>query len=84
MISILDLFDKDNILCPDWLSYLQLEDDWMDSTYSYEDGKHTWNLQNDFKNVQITFDGKEYNFYVLEEDELSCLEIIREDEVIQF
>lgn len=84
MISILDLFDKDNILCPDWLSYLQLEDDWMDSIYSYEDGKHTWNLQNDFKNVQITFDGKEYNFYVLEEDELSCLETIREDEVIQF
>lgn len=79
MIPILELFDRDNILCPEWLSYIQLEDDWLDSVYSYEDDKHTWNLQNDFKNVRITFDGEEYNFYAIEEDELIPLEKITED-----
>ena len=83
MISILDLFNKDDVLCPEWLSYLRLEDDWLDSTYSFEKGVHTWNLETPFKNVRITFDGLEYKFYGIINDELHCLEIINEDEVVQ-
>lgn len=83
MISIIDLFDRDNILCPDWLSYLKLEDDWQDSIYSYEEGKHTWNLQTPLKNVRITFDGNEYNFYGIIDGDLIRIETITEEEVIQ-
>ena len=84
MISVLELFDKDNILCPEWLSYLQLEDDWIESVYSYEDGKHTWNLKNDFKDVRITFDGEEYNFYAIDGEDLICLETITEEYAMQY
>ena len=84
MISIIDLFDKDNILCPEWLSNEYLEDDWKDSTYSFEDGKHTWNLETPFKKVRITFDGEEYQFlYFNEIGELTPIEIITETESIQ-
>lgn len=66
-----------------YLTY-DLEDDWLDSIYSYEEGKHTWNLHTDTKDVRITFDGNEYNFYGIISDELFCLERIDKDSVIQF
>jgi len=84
MISIIELFDKDDVLCPEWLSYLRLEDDWLDSTYSFEEGIHTWNLETPIKTVRITYDGVEYNFYAIEDGELVCLETIDEDHVIQY
>ena len=84
MITIIDLFDKDDILCPDWLSNVRLEDDWVESKYSFDNGVHTWNLETPFKKVRITFDGVEYNFYGIEDGELICLETITEDHVIQY
>ena len=65
---LIELFDRDNILCPDWLSNQYLEDDWKDSTYSYEEGKHIWSLETPFKNVRITFDGTEYHFIAYDEE----------------
>ena len=68
MISIIDLFDRDNILCPEWLSTEYLEDDWKDSTYSFENGFHTWSLKTSFKNVRICFNGEEYHFRAYDEN----------------
>ena len=62
---LIDLFDKDNILCPEWLSDEFLEDEWEDSVYSYEEGKHTWSLKNEIFNNKITFDGTECTFLCL-------------------
>lgn len=82
---VMDLFDRDNILCPEWLSDEFLEDDWQDSVYSYEEGKHTWSLENSFKNVKINYDGKEYHFLAYSEDgELMFDEIITKDYLIQY
>ena len=82
---LLELFDKDNILCPEWLSEEFLEDDWQESVYSYEDGKHTWSLENDVMNNKITFDGTECTFlYMIEElGEMTPFRIINKDSEIQ-
>ncbi len=62
-----DLFERDNVDCPEWLdSYL--EDDWMNSIYSFEDNVHKWHLQDPFKNVVISFDGKEYRFQAFDDE----------------
>ena len=84
MISIIDLFDKDNILCPEWLSYESLEDEWLESVYDYDEGIHTWSLDIPMKEAKITFDGVEYNFYAVIDGELHILETITEDHVIQY
>ena len=84
MMLLIDLFDRDNILCPDWLSSKLLEDDWMDSVYSFEEGNHTWNLETSMKNVRITFNGDEYNFYMVEDGNLFRIESITETHVIQY
>ena len=43
-IKIKDLFARDNVECPKWLD-AYLDDDWMDSIYSFEDNVHKWQLQ---------------------------------------
>ena len=58
---IKDLFERDNVPCPEWLDDY-LEDEWMDSVYSFEDNVHYWKLHNPLKNVVISFDGEEYRF----------------------
>ena len=82
---LIDLFDKDNILCPEWLSDEYLEDDWQDSVYSYEDGKHTWSLKNEIMNNKITFDGTEcnYSYFIDEVGEMTTFRTITEDQEIQ-
>lgn len=81
---VIDLFDRDNILCPEWVSNEFLEEDWQDSVYSYEDDKHTWSLETSFKNVKITYDGEEYHFIAYTEDgEVMFDEVITKDEIIQ-
>ena len=82
---LLELFDKDNILCPEWLSEEFLEDDWQESVYSYEEGKHTWSLKNELMNNKITFDGTECTFlYMIEElGEMTPFRIINKDSEIQ-
>lgn len=81
---MIELFDKDNILCPEWLSNEFLEDDWEDSIYSFEDGKHTWKLETPSKKVQITFDGTEYNFYGILDGNLIPIETITEDHMFSY
>lgn len=56
-----DLFERDNVECPGWLNDY-LDDDWMDSVYSFEDNVHYWKLHTPLKNVVISFDGEEYCF----------------------
>ena len=62
MTRVIELFDRDNILCPEWLVYKLLPSEaWLNSIYSYEDGKHTWTLKTDMPgDAKITFDGEEY------------------------
>ena len=81
---MIELFDKDNILCPEWLSDEYLEDDWKDSTYSFVDGYHTWILENQFKNARITFNGEEYNFYGVLNNELYPIQTITEEYWIDY
>lgn len=82
---LLDLFDKDNILCPEWLTDEYLEEDWNDSIYSYEENKHTWTLKNEIFNNKITFDGEECIFSYCIEDigEMTPFRIITEDTEIE-
>ena len=82
---MIKLFDKDNILCPEWLSDEFLEDDWEDSVYSYEDNKHTWTLKNDILNNKITFDGTECTFLYLSDaiNELIPFRVLTEDSAIE-
>ena len=84
MMLLIDLFDRENIYCPEWLSNEYLEKDWQESVYSFEEGKHTWNLETQMKNVRITFNGNEYNFYCVKDEELILIETITEDHVIQY
>ena len=65
---LIELFDRDNILCPEWLSNEYIDDDWEESQYSFEDGKHIWRLKTPFKDVAITFDGNEYHFLAYDEE----------------
>ncbi len=82
---MINLFDKDNILCPEWLSNELLEDDWEDSVYSYEDDKHTWILKNDIMNNRITFDGNECTFLYFSDviNELIPFRVITENSAIE-
>ena len=57
-----ELFARENIDCPQWLTKTFLEDVWRNSTHSIEDDIHTWRLQNPLQNLLITWDGKEYHF----------------------
>ena len=65
---LIELFDKDNILCPEWLSDKFLEDDWEDSTYSFKDNFHTWSLENPFGKSRICFNGDEYHFQACDDN----------------
>ena len=80
---LIELFDRDNILCPEWLSNEFLEDDWQDSVYSYEEGKHTWSLKTPVKDVKITFDGQEYHFIAFKDGEIMLDNVITEEYEIQ-
>ena len=84
MMLLIDLFDRDNISCPEWLSNVYLEDEWLESVYSFEEGNHTWNLETPIKNVRITFNGDEYNFYGVKDGELIRIETITETHEIQY
>lgn len=63
MTRVIELFDRDNILCPEWLLSAIIGTAWVsDSVYSYEDGKHTWTLKRVGRYSVITFDGEKYQF----------------------
>ena len=66
---LIDLFDRDNILCPEWLVNEDIDDDWIDSSYSFNGEYHTWTLDNIFGKLRICFNGKEYHFQSLNENE---------------
>lgn len=44
-----EFFEKYNIQCPNWLERESLEDDLIDSDYSFEDNVHKWRFKNNFK-----------------------------------
>ena len=67
-ILLKELFERDNVSFPEWLSHERLEEDWKDSIYSFERNKHVWSLKTPFKDVCITFDGNEYHFIAFDED----------------
>ena len=84
---LIDLFDRDNILCPEWLSNEELDDEWQDSTYSFKDGYHTWCLEDIFgEKSRICFNGDEYHFQALNEEyeEWIPFETITKDGIIRY
>lgn len=84
MILLKELFERDNVSFPEWLSCEYLDEDWKDSNYSFEKNKHVWSLKTLFKNVRITFDGKEYHFIAFdEEDNIMFDNVTTKEYVIQ-
>ncbi len=77
-----ELFDKENITCPEWLSYNMIDDYWQDAEYSLEDNVHKWTFKDELRNVLITFDGERYTFGAYFEDIFEVLNIITEDSVM--
>lgn len=84
MLMLKELFERDNVPFPEWLAYEYLDEDWKESIYSFEKNKHVWSLKTLFKNVRITFDGKEYHFIAFdEEDNIMFDNVTTEKYVIQ-
>lgn len=82
---LMDLFDRDNILYPEWLPSTELSDDWQDSTYSFDNGYHSWVLKDMWGTGRICFNGEEYHFQALNEDnEWVPVETITKEDVIRY
>lgn len=58
---LMDLFKRDNVKCPKWLSKTNIEDDWINSDYSFDGNTHKWHLKTPSKDVHIHFDYNEYH-----------------------
>ena len=87
MILLKTLFDRDNILLPEWLLDEYLEDDWLESQYSFNGEYHTWILETEFKGkVRICFNGKEYHFQGFHEEYEAWIPfvLITEDTKIEY
>lgn len=74
-----DLFKKEGVNCPQWLSHEFINNGWNDSTYSFEDDTHKWTLKNPFQDLLITFDGEEYHFIAFCDGEVMIDNVITED-----
>ena len=57
-----ELFAKDGITCPDWLSFEEIDNDWIDSTYSHTSQLSIWTIKRHDKHCVISFDGETYTF----------------------
>lgn len=80
---LIDLFDRDNILCPEWLTQEFLEDEWEDSSYSFHEGYHSWILETVFGTSRICFNGNEFHFQSLSDDgEWIPFKTIMKDDII--
>ena len=77
-----ELFDQENIICPEWLSTKMIDDYWQDSTYSSEDGVHKWSFIDGLRNVEIVFDGETYTFGAYSDNDIfTVLEVVTDSEV---
>ena len=74
-----DLFKKDDVNCPEWLSHEFIDDGWKDSTYSFEDNTHKWTLKNPLQDLLITFDGNEYHFIAFHDGQVLLDNVITDD-----
>ena len=82
---LMDLFDKDNILFPEWLPNIDISDDWNNSDYSFDKGYHSWVLKDMWGTARICFKGEEYHFQALNENnEWEPVETITEEYVTQY
>ena len=80
---LIELFDRDNILLPEWLSDEYLDDNWVDSTYSFNEEYHTWTLNDPFGKLRICFNGEKYHFQALSDDgEWIPFKTITEDSIL--
>ena len=77
-----ELFYKDNIDCPEWLSFDMIDDYWEDGNYSFEDNTHKWRFTDELRNVEIRFDGQTCTIGAYFDDEFFVFEIITESEII--
>lgn len=82
MIFVKDLFATQNILCPEWLSSIPLDDEWIDSSYSFEEGVHKWRYKDALKDVEISYDGMTYRDGVYRNEDFYLLSEITEDDII--
>ena len=63
-ITMQKLFDNFGVDCPSWLSDDKIEDEWLNSDYTFENGEHKWEFQ-EFdmghlvRHLILRYDGKE-------------------------
>ena len=75
-----ELFEKDNVECPLWLSdYYITDDGWV---YSFEDGIHKWRFTDEARDMEIRFDGESYTLGAYFDNDFNVLQRINESEVI--
>lgn len=69
------------IKCPEWLMEHEISDDWLNSTYSFNDGLHEWSLGD----TTIDFDGVAFSFVAVNpEDPFQVVEhIITEQGILK-
>ena len=79
-----ELFNLNDIECPNWLKGKFLEDDWKDSEYSLEENIHKWVLKTPMKHLQLTFTGEEYILTAFNEGMEFLVEWINEGTVTSY
>lgn len=57
-----DLFKRDNVEFPEWLTGEELDDEWEDATYLKGETIHKWELDSIFGFKSITFEDETYTF----------------------
>lgn len=77
-----ELFDKENINCPEWLSDELIDDYWQDAEYSLEDNVHKWTFKDELLNVLISFDGETYTFGAYFDDLFKVFSVVTADSSI--
>ena len=68
MMWLHDLFKRDNVEIPDWLSNDYLKEEWETSTYLKGENIHKWELNTPFGFKSIALEKETYTFTAYDED----------------
>ena len=80
LIFYSDLFGRDGVECPEWLSDQKLEDYWLSSDYSCEDDVHLWEYRDFARWVVLSWDGTECLLRAFDEDGVILFARVRTEE----
>jgi len=68
LIDLKDLFERDNVKCPNFLSKEKVMTELFTSEYSFKDGVHYWRYDDDFRHLELSFDGITYLYLGFDDD----------------